>query len=58
LPNEVYLTKDGKAFDRVGVPPDIEIPMFLSEDLTSDRDSALDRALELLASNDTSRSAP
>jgi C-terminal processing protease CtpA/Prc len=27
LPNEIYLTKVGKAFDRVGVPPDIEVPI-------------------------------
>src|SRR5262249_48687889 len=28
LPNEIYLTKDGKAFDGPGVPPDIETPIF------------------------------
>jgi Peptidase family S41/Tricorn protease C1 domain len=54
LPNEVYLTNDGKAFDGAGVPPDIESPTFPPEDLASGRDSALNKALELLASNDTS----
>jgi hypothetical protein len=49
LPNEIYLTKDGKAFDGTGVPPDIEAPIFPTEDLTNGRDSALDKALELLA---------
>jgi hypothetical protein len=49
LPNEIYLTKDGKAFDGTGVPPDIEVPIFPMEDLTNGRDSALDKALELLA---------
>lgn len=49
LPNEIYLTKDGKTFDGTGVPPDIEVPIFPVEDLTNDRDSALDKALELLA---------
>ena len=49
LPNEIYLTKDGKAFDGSGVPPDLEVPIFLEEDLASGRDSALDKALELLA---------
>jgi Peptidase family S41 len=49
LPNEIYLTKDGKAFDGTGVPPDIEVPIFPTEDLTNGRDSALDKALELLA---------
>ncbi len=49
LPNEIYLTKDGKAFDETGVPPDIEVPIFPAEDLTDGRDSCLDKALELLA---------
>jgi len=49
LPNEIYLTKDGKAFDSVGVPPDIDVPIIPAEDLANGRDSALDKALELLA---------
>jgi peptidase S41-like protein/tricorn protease-like protein len=49
LPNEIYLTKDGKAFDGAGVPPDIRVPIFPMEDLASGRDSALDQALEILA---------
>jgi len=49
LPNEIYLTKDGKAFDGPGVPPDVEVPIFLAEDLANGRDSALDKALEFLA---------
>jgi peptidase S41-like protein/tricorn protease-like protein len=48
LPNEIYLTKDGKAFDGPGVPPDIETPIFTADDLAAGRDSALDKALELL----------
>jgi hypothetical protein len=48
LPNEIYLTKDGKAFDGTGVPPDIAVPIFPTEDLTNGRDSALDKALGLL----------
>ena len=52
LPNEIYLTKDGKAFDGPGVPPDIEVPIFPAEDLANGRDSALTKALELLASKD------
>ena len=50
LPNEIYLTKDGKAFDGPGVPPDIEVPIFPDEDLASGRDTALNKALELLSS--------
>jgi Peptidase family S41 len=49
LSNETYLTKDGKTFEGAGVPPDVEIPIFPKEDLANGRDSALDRALELLA---------
>ncbi len=49
LPNEIYLTKDGKAFDGPGVPPDIEVPIFPAGDLASGRDSAIDKALEVLA---------
>ncbi len=49
LSNETYLTKDGKTFEGTGVPPDIEAPIFPREDLADGRDSALDKALELLA---------
>jgi Peptidase family S41 len=49
LPNEIYLTKDGKAFDGTGVPPDIDVAIFPAEDLAKGRDSALENALELLA---------
>ena len=52
LPNEIYLTKEGKAFDGSGVPPDINVPIFPQEDLASGRDSAIDNALELLAHED------
>ena len=49
LPTEIYLTKDGKAFDGLGVPPDIAVPIFTAEDIANGRDSAIDKALELLA---------
>lgn len=52
LPNEIYLTKDGKAFDGAGVPPEIKVPIFPAEDLANGRDSALDKALQLLAPKD------
>ena len=48
LPNEVYLTKDGKAFDGPGIPPDVEVPIFPVGDLANGRDSALDKAIEFL----------
>jgi hypothetical protein len=49
LPNEIYLTEDGKSFDARGVPPDIEVPVFSAEDLANGGDSALDKALEILS---------
>ena len=49
LPNEIYLTKDGQAFDGAGVPPDIAVPIFPAEDLSNGRDSVLDKALVLLS---------
>jgi C-terminal processing protease CtpA/Prc len=49
LPNEIFLTEGGKTFDAVGIPPDIAVPVFPSEDLKKGRDSCLEKALELLA---------
>ena len=49
LPNEVYLTPEGKAFDGNGIPPDIEVPVFTTADVAASRDPALARALQLLA---------
>ena len=49
LPNEVYLTSDGKAFDATGVPPDVRLNFFSPEDLQKDRDVALEEAQKILA---------
>jgi len=46
LPNELFLTKTGKSFDRHGVPPDIRAPVFPKVDIEGGRDSALEKALE------------
>jgi len=48
LPNEVYLTADGQAFDGTGVPPDIRVPFFTGADLQSGRDAALEEAIKQL----------
>lgn len=48
LPNEVYLTSDGKAFDATGVPPDVQIGFFSPEDFRNWRDAALEEALKFL----------
>ena len=49
LPNEIYYTKDRKSFDSTGIPPDLDVSFFSPEDVRAVRDSALDRALQLLA---------
>jgi hypothetical protein len=52
LPNEIYYTGDGKSFDGAGVPPDVEVPFFSAEDIRAGRDSALDKALQIIAEHD------
>ncbi|HST11750.1 MAG TPA: S41 family peptidase, partial [Terriglobales bacterium] len=49
LPNEVYLTKDGKAFDATGVPPDVHLSFFSAEDIRKGDDAAQDAALKVLS---------
>jgi hypothetical protein len=48
LPNEVFRTLEGKIFDGTGIPPDIDVPVFASSDVTARRDPAMSKALELL----------
>jgi hypothetical protein len=55
LPNEVFLTEGGRHFEAVGVPPDIAAPVFTREDIRAGRDSALDKALELVLRGDKER---
>lgn len=45
LPNEHYLTEGGERFDVVGIPPDVETPVFSAEDLEAGRDSAIEAAI-------------
>ncbi|MFJ6751228.1 S41 family peptidase [Streptomyces sp. NPDC091266] len=49
LPNEEFLTSDGRTFDGAGIPPAIRTPVFTEGELTAHRDSALTRARALLA---------
>jgi len=51
LPNEVFLTEDGKYFEATGVPPDIRVPVFPKQDFEKERDTALEKALEILSKN-------
>ena len=48
LPNERFIT-DGKSYDGPGIPPDIKVPVFSANDLESGIDSAIEKALALLA---------
>ncbi|RJO79439.1 protease [Nocardia panacis] len=45
LPNEIFLTADGRAFDGPGIPPDITEPVFTEDEFAQRRDSAFDRAV-------------
>ncbi|WP_167472643.1 S41 family peptidase [Nocardia arthritidis] len=45
LPNEIFLTADGRAFDGTGIPPELAEPVFTDEEFAQDRDSAFDRAV-------------
>jgi len=49
LPNEVYRSGDGTAFDGVGVPPDIRVSFFSRQDLGDGRDAALEKAEDILS---------
>lgn len=48
LSNEIYFTSDRKSFDGSGVPPEIHISFFSTEDIQRGRDSALEMALKIL----------
>ena len=48
LPNEVYRTQEGTAFDGLGIPPDIAVPVFADDDVADGKDPAIGKALELL----------
>ena len=49
LPNAVYRTADGRAFDVQGVPPDINIPVFADEDVAVGKDPVMAMAIGLLS---------
>lgn len=49
LPNEIYLTEDGKAFDGLGVPPSLSVPVFPRQDFQNKHDTALEKAVQVLS---------
>ncbi|MEU7484732.1 S41 family peptidase [Streptomyces sp. NPDC042319] len=48
LPNEKFLTNQGKTFDGTGIPPHIRTPVFTEEEFAKNRDSAFDAAVAAL----------
>ncbi|MGA4843826.1 S41 family peptidase [Streptomyces sp. G45] len=48
LPNEEFLTRTGHTFDGPGIPPHLKEPVFTEEEFEKKRDSAFDRALNVL----------
>ena len=48
LPNAVYRTAQGKAFDVHGIPPDIEVPVFNDVDVAAGRDPSIEMAKRIL----------
>jgi C-terminal processing protease CtpA/Prc len=46
LSNKVYYAHDGQVYEKVGIPPDVEVAMSKAA-LDAGRDPILDRALEL-----------
>jgi C-terminal processing protease CtpA/Prc len=48
LPNEIYLTEDGKSFDATGIPPDLAVPVFSQKDLDARRDPGIEKVVEVL----------
>jgi hypothetical protein len=52
LPNEVYLTPDGKTFDGPGIPPEVDVPVFSARDIAAGKDPAMAKALAMLQSSE------
>lgn len=48
LPDEEFLTGSGRTFDGTGIPPHLTEPVFTKQEFDEKRDSAFDRALDVL----------
>jgi C-terminal processing protease CtpA/Prc len=48
LPNAVYRTQEGRAFDVTGIPPDVEVPVFVDIDVVARKDPSIETAKRLL----------
>jgi hypothetical protein len=49
LPNAVYRTTDGSAFDVQGIPPNARAPVFADDDVVARKDPAMSMAIQILA---------
>jgi C-terminal processing protease CtpA/Prc len=49
LPNAVYRTAEGRAFDVSGIPPDFEAPVFADADVVAGKDPAMAKAIQILS---------
>ncbi|MBI2826474.1 MAG: S41 family peptidase [Planctomycetia bacterium] len=50
LPNEIFVTKDGQAFDGPGIRPHVPVAVFPPDDLEQGRDGCLEKGREILLS--------
>ncbi|MFJ3516927.1 S41 family peptidase [Streptomyces sp. NPDC090131] len=48
LPNEELLARSGRTFDGAGIPPHLTEPVFTAEEFDQNKDSAFDRAVQVL----------
>jgi len=48
LPNEVFRTPQGTAFDGPGIAPDVPVPVFADDDVAAGKDPGVAKALEIL----------
>ena len=48
LPNEIYVSEDGKSFDVTGVPPDVPAPGLSRKNFENETDPGLEKAQEIL----------
>ena len=49
LSNEFWVAPDGEVFEGVGIPPDVEVPVFSESDLDGSHLRAVRRALDLVS---------
>jgi C-terminal processing protease CtpA/Prc len=48
LPNAVYRSAEGRAFDVTGIPPDVEVRVFADVDVAARRDPSVEMAKQVL----------